>query len=40
MRLAFMPQLGENLEHLAFEGMVPTRHTNLGWEVSEVGSVS
>jgi hypothetical protein len=40
MQLAFMPQLGENVEHLAFEGVVPTRYANLGWEVSEVGSLS
>ena len=40
MRLSFMPQLGEHFEHLAFEGMVRTRHPDLGWKVSEVGSVS
>ena len=40
MRSAFMPQLGEDIEHLAFEGMVRTRHPHLSREVSEVGSVS
>lgn len=35
-----MPQLGENFEHLAFEGVVRARHPDLGWEVLEVGSVS
>jgi len=40
MRLAFMPQLGENLEHLAVQGMVRPDYPNLGREVSEVGSVS
>jgi hypothetical protein len=40
MRPAFMPQLGENVEHLALEGMVRARHPDVGWEVWEVGSLS
>jgi hypothetical protein len=40
MGLAFMPQLRENLEHLAFQGMVRAGHANLAREVAEVGSLS
>jgi hypothetical protein len=40
MRFYFVPQLGEDFEHLAFQGMVPADDANAGWEVSEVGSVS
>ena len=40
MRLPFVAELGEDFQHLAFEGMVRACHTNLSWEVSEVGSVS
>jgi hypothetical protein len=39
MWLAFMPELGEDLEHLAFEGVVRTGHPYLGGEISEVGSL-
>jgi hypothetical protein len=35
-----MPELGEDFEHLAFEGMVWACHANLSGEVSEGGSVS
>ena len=37
---SFMTQFGEDFEHLAFEGMVRASHANLGWEVSEGGSLS
>jgi hypothetical protein len=40
MRMAFVPHLGEDLQHLAFQGMVWTYYPNLRREVSEVGSVS
>jgi hypothetical protein len=40
MRFSFMPQLSEHFEHLTFEGVVRAYHPDLGWEVSEVGSVS
>ncbi len=40
MRPSFMLKLRENFEHLAFERMVRACHADLGWEVSEVGSVS
>jgi hypothetical protein len=40
MRFSFVTQLGEDLEHLAFEGMVRACHANLSGKVSEVGSVS
>jgi hypothetical protein len=40
MWFSFVPQLGEDLEHLAFEGMVRAGHPNLSGQVSEVGSVS
>ena len=35
-----MSQFGEDLEHLAFQGVVRAYYANLGREVSEVGSVS
>jgi hypothetical protein len=37
---AFMPQLREHIEHLAFEGMVRPSNPNLRWHVSAVGSLS
>ena len=37
---AFMSQLGEYFEHLAFKGMVPACHANLARKVSEGGSLS
>ncbi len=40
MRPTFVPQLGENFEHLTFQGMMWTGDADLGWEVLEVGSVS
>jgi hypothetical protein len=40
MRLAFIPQLGENVEPLAFKGMVRSGHPDLAREISDVGSVS
>jgi hypothetical protein len=40
MRFSLVPQLGEDFEHLAFQGMVRADDANAGWEVSEVGSVS
>jgi hypothetical protein len=40
MRFSFVPQPGEDVEHLAFQGMVRTRHPYLGWQVLEVGSLS
>jgi hypothetical protein len=40
MRSALVPQLGENFEYLAFQGMMQARHPDLGGKVSEVGSVS
>jgi hypothetical protein len=40
MRFAFMPELGEDFEHLAFEGMVRTCYADVRREVSEVGSLS
>jgi hypothetical protein len=39
MRPAIVPQLGENFEHLAFQGMMRTGDMDLGGEVSEAGSV-
>ena len=40
MRPAFVPQLSEDLEHLAIQGVVPAGYTHLCRKVSEVGSVS
>ena len=40
MRLPLISQLSENLQHLAFEGMVRAGHPDLVREVVEVGSVS
>ena len=40
MRPAFVPQFGENVEHLASEGMVWAGYPHLRREVSEVGSLS
>ena len=40
MRLAFMSQLGEDLEHLAFQGMVRAGYPHLAGKVAEVGSLS
>ena len=40
MRSSFMSQFGEDLKHLAFEGVMRAYYANLSWEVSEVGSVS
>jgi hypothetical protein len=40
MRPAFMPQLGEHFEHLAFKGMVLACHANLAGKVSEGESLS
>ena len=40
MRFSLVPQLGEDFEHLAFQGMVRPRHSNLTRQVLEVGSVS
>jgi hypothetical protein len=40
MGLSFMSQLTEHFQHQTIEGMVRTRHPDVGWEISEVGSVS
>ena len=40
MRFSSVPQLGEDFEHLAFEGMVRSYHADFSREVSEVGSLS
>jgi hypothetical protein len=40
MRFSFAAQLGEHIEHFAFEGMVRAYNTNLAGEVLGVGSVS
>lgn len=40
MRFAFVPQLSENVEHLALKGMVRAYYADLLREVSEVGSLS
>lgn len=40
MRSAFVPQFGENFEHLAFQSMVWADDADAVREVSEVGSVS
>jgi hypothetical protein len=37
---SFMPQLGEDFQHLAFQRMVRASHPHVGWQVLEVGSVS
>ena len=39
MRFSLVPELSEDFEHHAFQGMVRTGHANLSGKVSEVGSV-
>ena len=39
MRFSFVPQLGEDWEHLTFQGMVRACDADLNWQVSDVGSL-